>query len=115
MYKWAQSLPGINIQEAVGYLDFLNLLSHARLVFTDLGGVQQEASIRHVPAVTLRENTEWVETLKQGANRLAVTEPESIVGAAIEAYRVERRRSVPFGRGDTANQIVNICKQVLEE
>lgn len=112
---WAQKLHGLRIHEAVGYLDFLNLLANASIVFTDSGGVQQEACIHHVPAVTLRENTEWVETLEYGANRLAGTDVGRIVAAAEEAYHAERTWPVPFGNGDAAIKIVDICVRALEE
>ncbi len=112
---WAQKLPGIKIHDAVGYLDFLSLVASSALVFTDSGGVQQEACIHHVPAVTLRENTEWVETLEHGANRLAGTDRESIVKAAKEAYVAERSWPVPFGNGDAAARIVEICLRALKE
>jgi UDP-N-acetylglucosamine 2-epimerase (non-hydrolysing) len=114
LWDWVQGLPGMKISEAVGYLDFLNLLSNARLVFTDSGGVQQEACIHHVPAVTLRENTEWVETLEIGANRLAGTEPAKIEEAAIAACKVERTWEIPFGDGTAGKNIVNVCVKVLE-
>jgi UDP-N-acetylglucosamine 2-epimerase (non-hydrolysing) len=114
LWKWAQGLPGMRISEAVGYLDFINLLANARLVFTDSGGVQQEACIHRVPAVTLRENTEWVETLEIGANRLAGTEANRIEDAAIAAFNVERTWQVPFGDGTAAKKIVNVCEEVLE-
>lgn len=113
VWDWANHLDGIRIHEAVGYLDFLNLLGHARLVFTDSGGVQQEACIHQVPAVTLRENTEWTETLVGGANRLAGTAPERIEAAAQEAMNVDIDWPVPFGNGDTAVQIVEICRRIL--
>ena len=115
MLDWADTLPLIRIHEAMGYLDFLNLLTHSQLVFTDSGGVQQEACIHHIPAVTLRENTEWVETLENDANRLAGTDPERIVNAADEAFQSDRNWSVPFGSGDTAKQIAEICQEILEE
>jgi UDP-N-acetylglucosamine 2-epimerase (non-hydrolysing) len=115
LWEWAQTLPGIRIYEAVGYLDFLNLIVNARLVFTDSGGVQQEACIHHVPAVTLRENTEWIETLDNGANRLAGTDVDRIIAAAEEAYHAERKWPVPFGDGDAAKKIADICVEVLEE
>lgn len=114
MMEWARKLPGIRLHEAVGYLDFLNLIAHARLVFTDSGGVQQEACIHQVPAITLRENTEWVETLDLGANRLAGTDPDRIVAAAMEADRVPRGWPIPFGDGTTAQQIVTIVQSILE-
>ena len=114
LYGWAESLPNLKINEAVGYLDFLFLLANARIAFTDSGGVQQEACIHRVPAVTVRENTEWTETLEIGANRLAGTDPDRIVQAAEEAYRVRRDWTVPFGDGKTAEKIVEICARVME-
>jgi UDP-N-acetylglucosamine 2-epimerase (non-hydrolysing) len=88
---------------------------HSKLVFTDSGGVQQEACIHHVPAVTLRENTEWIETLECGANRLAGTDPARIVKAAGEAMTVTPNWTVPFGDGTAAAQMVRICQRVLEK
>ena len=114
LWEWANQLEGIIMCDAVGYLDFLNLIAHAKLVFTDSGGVQQEACIHHIPSVTLRENTEWVETIEIGANRLAGTDPERIKAAAKDAFLSKREWSVPFGDGDAAENIINISKSVLE-
>lgn len=113
LWEWAKGLPGFLIKEAVGYLDFLNLLAHARLVFTDSGGVQQEACIHHVAAVTLRENTEWTESLLYGANRLAGTDPQRIVAASQEGIRSKAEWPVPFGDGRAAARIVDICSKVI--
>ena len=114
MLEYVRALPGIRTYESVGYLDFLNLLAHSRLVFTDSGGVQQEACIHRVPTVTLRENTEWVETLEHGANRLAGTDPDRILSAAVEAHQVARKWPIPFGDGNAARRIVDICIHILE-
>jgi len=113
LWQWANSLKEVHLTEAVGYLDFLNLLAHSRLVFTDSGGVQQEACIHHIPAVTLRDNTEWIETLEYGGNRLAGTNPEKILGAALAAVDIVARWPVPFGDGTAAKKIVEITKTVL--
>ena len=64
------------------YMDFMSLLLDAKLVLTDSGGVQEEAAMAGVPCVTLRETTEWVETVQLGLNKLAGTQPERI----LEAY-----------------------------
>ncbi len=111
---WAQALPGLELREAVGYLDFLNLLGHAKLAFTDSGGVQQEACIHKVPGVTLRENTEWIETLEIGANRLAGCDPARIVAGAKEALAAPTDWDVPFGDGRTARYIADRCAALLD-
>ena len=113
LLEWADNLPGIRRIAALGYLDFINLLSHAHMIFTDSGGVQQEACIHKIPAVTLRENTEWVETLEHGANRLAGTNPKRIVEAAIDANSCPREWPVPFGDGNASGKIVDIAKRVV--
>lgn len=113
LWDWTLSLPGLQLHEAVGYLDFLNMIAHSRLVFTDSGGVQQEACIHNVPAVTLRDNTEWTETLKDGANRLAGTDPERIEVAAVDAIKAKTKWPMPFGDGNAARRIVDICRQII--
>jgi UDP-N-acetylglucosamine 2-epimerase (non-hydrolysing) len=114
MWDWARALPGLTISEAVGYLDFLNLLAHARLVFTDSGGVQQEACIHRVPAVTMHDFTEWTETLEHGANRLSGTTPQGIRNAAHEAFRKTGPWPMPFGDGTAGEKIVAILRPVIE-
>ena len=71
--------------DPVGYLDFAALLSQARVILTDSGGVQKEAYWCGVPCVTLRPSTEWVDTVAAGANILVDDDPEAIVRAAREA------------------------------
>ena len=112
--SWSHQLPGLRIEPAVGYLDFLNLLAHARLIFTDSGGVQQEACIHQVPCVTLRDNTEWTETLEIGANRLAGCDPEAIPAAAAMALAATAAWSNPFGDGTTAKQIADIVVREID-
>lgn len=112
--QWVHSLEGVRIHEAVGYLDFLALLAGAALVFTDSGGVQQEACIHNIPCVTLRENTEWTETVEIGANRLAGCDPERIVVASKEAHAAPCDWSAPFGDGTTAAQIAQAAADIMD-
>jgi UDP-N-acetylglucosamine 2-epimerase (non-hydrolysing) len=72
----------------LGYLDFLRLMSEARLVLTDSGGIQEETTVLQVPCLTLRENTERPITIAEGANRLIGVDPASILKAAKEALAV---------------------------
>ena len=72
----------------LSYLQMLRLVARARAVLTDSGGLQKEAFMLGVPCVTLRERTEWPESLTGGANRLAA-EP-SRIGAAVRAIEEQR-------------------------
>jgi len=102
----ASEIPGLQVRPGAGYLDFLSLQAHARLIMTDSGGVQQEACILKVPCVTLRENTEWTETLDVGANMLAGTDPERMLAAAEKMLAATPDWGTPFGDGHSAETIV---------
>ena len=103
------SLDGISAMNPVGFLDFLQLESNARLVLTDSGGVQEETCILGVPCVTLRENTERPETIEVGGNMLVGTDSERIC----EGVRAMLARSTgwtnPYGDGTAGSMIVTIC------
>jgi UDP-N-acetylglucosamine 2-epimerase len=90
-----------------GYLDFAALASQARVILTDSGGVQKEAYWYEVPCVTLRENTEWVETVEAGWNRLAGTDPDAIAAAAREA-RPGPEHPPLYGDGHAADLIADV-------
>ena len=95
-----QALPGptrrgVTLIEPAGYLDMLRLEREAALVVTDSGGVQEEACMLHVPCVTVRRNTERVETIDIGANRLTSADPEHILETAAAALASDRAWPVP--------------------
>jgi len=112
---WVKNLPGIKMVNAVRYLDFLTIIANASLIFTDSGGVQQEACIHHVSCVTLRENTEWEETITINANRLAGCCPNKILKAAMDALPMRTDWVVPFGNGTAAINITNFISNELEK
>jgi len=89
------------------YMEMIALLDHARVVLTDSGGIQKEAFVLGVPCVTLREETEWPETLEDGWNTLAGSDTELIVGLA-EREAPKSQRKFPFGSGRAAEHIAEI-------
>lgn len=76
---------GIVAIDPLGYLDFLKLTAHARLVLTDSGGIQEETTVLNVPCLTLRENTERPATVDEGTNVLVGMDPTRILAAAWRA------------------------------
>lgn len=99
--------------DALGYLDFVQLLSQARLVLTDSGGVQLESCVFRVPCVTLRENTEWLETIELGINTLVGTDPDRILRGISKVLDISFPAQVPFGDGQAADRIVDILTEQL--
>jgi UDP-GlcNAc3NAcA epimerase len=91
-----------------GYLDMLALQRGAACVLTDSGGIQKEAYYLRVPCVTLRGETEWVETVATGWNILAGTDPERIVAAVARRFDSETPHPDLYGDGLTARRIVDV-------
>ena len=85
----------------------LILEKNAHKILTDSGGVQKEAYWFKVPCITLRDETEWVETVDTGWNTLAGHNPEQIVQLALEA-KPETDKTFPYGDGRAAERIVEL-------
>lgn len=99
---------GVELIKPAGFLEFLQLERNAKLILTDSGGVQMEACILHIPCVTLRQSTEWVETVELGANTLAGCESENILQSARQMLQGSKDWLHPFGDGMAARQTIEI-------
>jgi UDP-GlcNAc3NAcA epimerase len=100
---------GVHVIEPAPYLEMIALLANARAVMTDSGGVQKEAFFLEVPCITLRDETEWLETVECDANRLAGADPQR-ASRALDALAEGQWRpdfsARPYGSGKAAEAIV---------
>ena len=101
-----ERLGAIKVVPPLGYLDFLKLARHARAVLTDSGGVQKEAYLLGVPCVTLRDTTEWVETVAAGWNTLVDLDSRAALAAL--ARRPPDERPELYGGGHAAERVCEL-------
>ena len=99
----ALGLP-IPLIEPLGYLDLAALVSQARVVLTDSGGLQKEAYWYRVPCVTMRPSTEWVDTVEAGANVLVDDDPD-LIAAAATAARFPATAPELYGDGHASERV----------
>ena len=97
------------------YLAMLRLVKDAKAVLTDSGGLQKEAFILGTPCVTLRDSTEWAETVASGANQVAGTHPRKILSAVrrLQRLRPRWRAARVYGNGRAAERIAEIIRRFL--
>ncbi|GAB1419138.1 UDP-N-acetylglucosamine 2-epimerase (non-hydrolyzing) [Bacteroidales bacterium] len=100
-----QAQSNIRVTEPVGYLAMLLLENRCQAVVTDSGGVQKEAFFMQKPCITLRDETEWTETVESGWNTLAGTEPEKILSAIQQLHKPSRYPAF-YGDGHSAQQML---------
>lgn len=98
--------PRLQVVDPVGYLDMLRLEANASKILTDSGGVQKEAFLLNIPCITMRDETEWTETVDQKTNILVGADKREII-ECVESFQVDFSRVDPvFGDGNAADRIV---------
>lgn len=108
------SIKELHVVEPLGYLDFLNLLSRARLVLTDSGGIQEETTALGIPCLTLRENTERPITVEMGTNVIVGSDSTKIIAEATAALNGSEKnvtRQPPLWDGHTSERILNALEE----
>jgi UDP-GlcNAc3NAcA epimerase len=100
----------LKLIDPVGYFDMVMLEMNAAAVFTDSGGVQKEAYMAGVPCITLRSETEWVETVTAGWNKIVGADP-ALIRAAARLDWVAKKHPSLYGDGNAAGRIAVVLKE----
>lgn len=102
------------ILEPVPYLEMQRLEMNARVILTDSGGMQKEAHFHGVPSITLRDETEWVETVQMSWNQLAGTRQESIIRAYRSQKSPDNSVGMPYDKGAAGQKLVRqlLCSKI---
>jgi len=112
LYNRIRASRNMKLTEPLGYLDFINLERNANKIITDSGGVQKEAYLLGIPCITLRDRTEWIETVREGWNILVDVNRDAIVGS-VRKFNPEKPRQRIFGKGKASERIVEILHENL--
>lgn len=100
----------IKIIEPIGYLDMVMLEANSKKIVSDSGGVQKEAFFLDVPCVTLRDETEWIETVENGWNVIVGADKDKIKKAVLE-FKPNKIKINSFGNGNAAEKIIQIIEE----
>ncbi len=100
----------IQFIKPVGYLDFINLQSNAHKIITDSGGIQKEAYLLKIPCITLRPESEWVETVEAGWNLLLHPVQENNLSGKIEEFEIPAKHEKFFGENVAEKMVEIICR-----
>ena len=106
--------PHVRLVGPLGYLELASLASQARVLVTDSGGLQKEAYWYGVPCVTVRPSTEWVDTVRVGANVLVDADPGAIAAAVAKA-RMPVERPVLYGDGHASDRIAAVLHATMRD
>jgi len=110
-----KQLAKVSVVDPLSFFDMLALEQDAMLIITDSGGVQKEAFFYGVPCITMRDQTEWLETIEAGANQLVGASVEAITSAVDRIMNNPPFNTgvMPYGRGNAANLIVELFSAKL--
>jgi len=109
---WKKLKKGVKIIKPVGYLEMIFLEKNAKKILTDSGGIQKEAYILKVPCITLRDTTEWIETVEDGWNILVGADKEKIIKTVDIFKPSSETHKENFGSGDASRRIVEVLLYV---
>ena len=104
-------LDGIKILEPLPYLEMLRLEMSAKAILTDSGGIQKEAFFHQVPCITIRDETEWIETVELGWNIIVGANTQSILDGFRAERGLEKANNKPYGSGKAAELILDLLLQ----
>ena len=112
LWDAASQIPGVTLIGPVGYLDFTRLLTQARAVVTDSGGVQKEACLHRIPCVTVRDTTEWTETVTHGYNTLTGMHAATVNAAVLDATIPPNAPDL-YGDGKASERIASLIEEFV--
>lgn len=104
LYERLKKCSNVSLIKPVGYIDFVKLMDNASKIITDSGGIQKESYLLSVPCITIRKNTEWLETVEAGWNLIADTDTEKITNA-VKNWNPSNSIKPIFGNGTTSGII----------
>ena len=113
LYDRITACKNVKITHPVGYIDFVQLMQNSTKIVTDSGGIQKESFLLSVPCITIRNNTEWVETIQEGWNTLVGTDSEKIIRAIKSWYPTNSNKKQIFGKGDTSKVISDKILEII--
>ena len=114
LFKELKKCKNVILIDPVGYLDFIKLIKYSNKVITDSGGTQKEAYLLNTPCITIRNNTEWIETINSGWNILTGIDIEKTTNAITNWFPQTFTQDPIFGNGRTSNIIVDHLNKILE-
>ena len=113
LYDRITACKNVIITHPVGYIDFVQLMQNSTKIVTDSGGIQKESFLLSVPCITIRNNTEWVETIQEGWNTLVGTDSEKIIRAIKSWHPSNSNKKQIFGKGDTSKVISDKILEII--